>query len=196
MPVRRKIANNNGMYFITFTCTNWLPLFEVANAYDSVYNWFNVLKNDGHYIIGYVIMPNHLHVIISFKNLGKSINTIVSNGKRFIAYDIVKKLEQQKNTTILQQLSKARNAAEIKAYSKSMAKAVESGNQSGQKNLQGKLDLLKKYGVAYDDVYGNLKKYRLKYPIIKNKYDEAIVNYNNAMPSKFIVDKAVAIYTA
>ena len=82
--------------------------------------------------------------------------------------------------------------AEIKAYSKSMAKAVESGNQSGQKNLQSKLDLLKKYGVAYDDVYGNLKKYRLKYPIIKNKYDEAIVNYNKAMPSKFIVDKAVA----
>lgn len=83
-------------------------------------------------------------------------------------------------------------SAEIKAYSKSMAKAVESGNESGQRKLQEKLDVLKKYGVAYDDVYGNLKKYRLKYPIIKNKYDEAIVNYNNAMPSKFIVDKAVA----
>jgi uncharacterized protein involved in exopolysaccharide biosynthesis len=82
--------------------------------------------------------------------------------------------------------------AEIKAYSKSMAKAVESGNQSGQKNVQVKLDLLKKYGLAYDNVYGNLKKYRLKYPIIKNKYDEAMVNYSNAMPSKFIVDKAIA----
>ena len=96
MPVRQKIVNNNGMYFITFTCTNWLPPFEVANAYDSVYNWFNLLKNDGHHIIGYVIMPNHLHTIISFKNIGKSINTIVSNGKRFMAYDIVKKLEQKK----------------------------------------------------------------------------------------------------
>ncbi|MBK6985424.1 MAG: hypothetical protein IPH32_12035 [Bacteroidetes bacterium] len=61
-----------------------------------------------------------------------------------------------------------------------------------KKTYKRKLDLLKKYGVAYDDVYGNLKKYRLKYPIIKNKYDEAIVNYNNAMPSKFIVDKAIA----
>jgi hypothetical protein len=83
-------------------------------------------------------------------------------------------------------------SAEVKAYSKSMAKAVESGNESGQRKLQEKLELLKKYGIAYDDVYGNLKKYRLKYPIIKNKYDEAIVNYNDAMPSKFIVDKAVA----
>lgn len=83
-------------------------------------------------------------------------------------------------------------AAEIKAYSKSMAKAVESGNQSGQKNLQEKLDLLKKYGASYDYVYSNLKKYRLKYPIIKNKYDEALVNYNSPLPSKFIVDKAIA----
>lgn len=83
-------------------------------------------------------------------------------------------------------------SAEVKAYSKSMAKAIESGNESGQRKLQEKLDLLKKYGIAYDDVYGNLKKYRLKYPIIKNKYDESIVNYNNAMPSKFIVDKAIA----
>ena len=118
MPVRRNIANNDGTYFITFTCTNWLPLFEIANAYNSIYNWFNVLKNDGHFIIGYVIMPNHLHAIISFKNIGKSINSIVSNGKRFIAYEIVKKLEQQKNTIILQQLSKARNATEIKANKK------------------------------------------------------------------------------
>ncbi len=118
MPVRRNIANNDGIYFITFTCTNWIPLFEITHAYDCVYNWFNVLKNDGHFIIGYVIMPNHLHTIISFKNLGKSINSIVSNGKRFIAYDIVKKLGEQKNTNILYQLSKARNASEIKANKK------------------------------------------------------------------------------
>lgn len=39
-------------------------------------------------------------------------------------------------------------------------------------------------------MYADLKKYRLKYPIIKNKYDEALVNYNKPMPSKFVVDKA------
>ena len=118
MPVRRNITTNSGVYFITFTCTNWLPLFEKANAYSSVYNWFNHLKNDGHFIIGYVIMPNHIHAIISFRDTGKSINTIISNGKRFMAYDIVKKLEQQKEIALLQQLSNARNATEIKANKK------------------------------------------------------------------------------
>ena len=99
--------------------------------------------------------------------------------------------ELEDSLQIIKELGVLDYAAEIKAYSKSMAKAVESGNQSGQKNLQVKLDLLKKYGNSYDYVYSNLKKYRLKYPIIKNKYDEAIVNYNNCMPSKFIVDKAI-----
>ena len=84
------------------------------------------------------------------------------------------------------------NKEEISAYSKSMAKAIEKGNEAGQKKLQEKLDVLKKYGTAYDDVYANIKKYRLKLPIIKNKYDEAIVNYNKPLPSKFIVEKAIA----
>ncbi len=83
------------------------------------------------------------------------------------------------------------NKSEIEAYSKSMAKAIEKGSESAQKKLQEKLDILKKYGTAYDAIYSDLKKYRLKYPIIKNKYDEAMVNYNSPMPSKFVVDKAI-----
>ncbi len=80
---------------------------------------------------------------------------------------------------------------EVSAYTKSMAKAIEKGNESAQKKLQEKLDLVKKYGTAYDDVFANLKKYRLKYPLIKFKYDEALVNYKKGLPSKFIVDKAL-----
>ena len=37
-------------------------------------------------------MPNHVHALISFKATEQSINTIVGNGKRFIAYEIVKRL--------------------------------------------------------------------------------------------------------
>jgi len=38
-------------------------------------------------------MPNHLHALIAFENSGKNINTIVGNGKCFIAYDLVKRLK-------------------------------------------------------------------------------------------------------
>jgi len=50
-------------------------------------------------------MPNHLHGVIGFRNTGKSINSVVGNGKRFMAYEIAKKLKQQNNTQVLNQLS-------------------------------------------------------------------------------------------
>ena len=84
-----------------------MPLFELTNTYDAIYKWFDHLKTNGHYITGDVILPNHLHVLIGFKALTQSINTVVSNGKRFIVYQIVKRLEEQNNTAILKTLSDA-----------------------------------------------------------------------------------------
>ncbi len=98
--------------------------------------------------------------------------------------------ELQDSLQAIKELGVLDNKEEITAYSRSMAKAIEKGNESAQNKLQIKLDILKKYGTAYDAVYADLKKYRLKYPIIKNKYDEALVNFNKPMPSKFVVEKA------
>ena len=80
--------------------------------------------------------------------------------------------------------------AEMGAYTKAMAKAVAKGNQSAIANLKVKMDNLKTYGMAYDDVFENLKKYRFKYPVIKQKYDEALVNYTKQLPAKFVVEEA------
>ncbi len=55
----------------------------------------------------FIGMPNHLHVLLEFGSCSKSINTIVSNGKRFIAYRIVERLKEQNNTDLLLQLSEA-----------------------------------------------------------------------------------------
>src|SRR5512139_1637477 len=105
MPVRRDIPYNEGLYFITFTCYEWLPLIEYTNGYDLVYGWFDYLKKQSHDVVGYVILPNHLHVMISFSKTEKSINKIVGDGKRFIAYEIIKRLEQNGLKHILEKLS-------------------------------------------------------------------------------------------
>src|SRR5450432_706644 len=101
MSVKQQITENDGIYFITITCYHWLHLFEITNSYSAVYDWFNNLKISNHYITGYVIMPNHLHALIGFSNSGKNINRITGNGKRFMAYDIIDKLKEQKNEIIL-----------------------------------------------------------------------------------------------
>lgn len=106
MSVRRVIQDQEGLYYITITCSRWLPLFKQLNAYQTVYNWFDYLKGKGHYIVAYVIMPNHLHALIGFKNTGgDSINSIIGNGKRFISYDLVKQIKSTGNETLLEKIA-------------------------------------------------------------------------------------------
>ena len=107
MAVKTPIEFSEGMYFITFTCQQWLPLFEITNSYDTVYKWFDYLNTKGHKVKDYVIMPNHLHALIDFGTSEKNINSIVSDGKRFMAYKIVERLKSQSRTEILLQLSEA-----------------------------------------------------------------------------------------
>ncbi len=96
-----KPVTQSGIYFITFTCFNWLSLIDMTKGYDLVYNWFDVLLAKGHSVTSYVIMPNHLHLLLHYSGGTQSLNTIVGNGKRFMAYDIVKKLEQQNEWKLL-----------------------------------------------------------------------------------------------
>ena len=105
MPVKQIIPYSYGTFFITFTCHQWLPLIDNVNGYELIYKWFDHLKSKGHYINGYIIMPNHIHVIISFIETSQSINTIIGNCKRFIAYEIIKRLEQNEEIILLQLLS-------------------------------------------------------------------------------------------
>jgi REP element-mobilizing transposase RayT len=125
MPVRKDIPYNEGLFFITFTCYKWLPLIEETNGYDLVYGWFDYLKKQNHRIAGYVIMPNHVHALIDFAKTTKKINTIIGDGKRFIAYEIIKRLKEAGKTDILIKLEKA-----VTAKSKSKGKNHEVWEES------------------------------------------------------------------
>ena len=107
MSVRKIITETDGIFFITITCYSWIPLFQISNTYDAVYKWFNYLKEKGHYITGYVIMPNHFHFLVAFSKSNKNINKIIGNGKRFLAYEIIERLKEANNTSMLNQLAEA-----------------------------------------------------------------------------------------
>jgi hypothetical protein len=44
MSVKLKIAEPDGIYFITITCFNWFSLFNIVDSYDAVYKWVRYLK--------------------------------------------------------------------------------------------------------------------------------------------------------
>ena len=85
-----------------------MHLFDITHSYDTVYNWFNILKEQMNIeTIGYVIMPNHVHCILYFPDENFDLNKLLSNGKRFIAYEIVSRLQQQNQKDILATLQSA-----------------------------------------------------------------------------------------
>lgn len=107
MSVKYKHFDVYSMYFCTFTCYEWIHLFELTNSYDIVYNWFNLLKQEKLEVLGYVIMPNHVHCILYFPEAGFSLSKILSNGKRFMAYEIINRLENANDNHTLQNLQDA-----------------------------------------------------------------------------------------
>ena len=105
MPVRfQHLSQSNTIYFISFTCYQWIHLFSITNAYDTVFKWFDYLYENNHRILGYVIMPNHVHVLLFFNQMHKPLNIYIGNGKRFIAYEIIKRSEASKNLKLLETL--------------------------------------------------------------------------------------------
>ena len=70
MAVRQnKIFIPNEIYFITFTILDWKHIFTNDKYCKLVFNWFDyMLNNCGNTLNGYVIMPNHIHVLLKWTN--------------------------------------------------------------------------------------------------------------------------------
>ncbi|WP_259014449.1 transposase [Emticicia fluvialis] len=114
MAVRVRQNQKEAVYFVTFTCYNWIPLFEITQLYDNLYQWLNLLNRQNIRTLGYVFMPNHLHCMIYLPKDAPELYKVISNAKRFMAYEIVKRLEQANNSELLERLQNAVKAREVK----------------------------------------------------------------------------------
>jgi len=98
MAVRyNKINLPNELYFVTFTIAGWKHIF-INNRYcNLIYKWFDYLRSDyENQIYGYVIMPNHVHILIQLSEKSPLLPKLIQNAKRFLAYDIVRLLKEDK----------------------------------------------------------------------------------------------------
>lgn len=115
MAVKRLQEETHKIYFCTFTCYNWIPLIDKTNLYAHIYNWFDLMKKDfANQVLAYVIMPNHIHFLIFVNENSTPIHKLVSNGKRFMAYEVVKRLKEQKEYKLLEELNEAVDFNEAK----------------------------------------------------------------------------------
>ena len=103
MPTHVHQGINGGHFFCTFTCWEWLPLIERTQLYDHLYAWMHLITGKGCRITGFVLMPNHVHLLL-FVPEGLSINSILANLKRFAAYEIIARLQRQEAADLLSRL--------------------------------------------------------------------------------------------
>ena len=58
-------------------------------------------------------MPNHLHCILFFPHDDYNLNKPISNGKRFMAYEIIKRLQEKGEGKILLQLKEGLTVKDV-----------------------------------------------------------------------------------
>jgi len=114
MAIRTNHQITDNTWFITFTCYDWIPLFEITKSHDLIYNWLKIA--DEKYKIktlAFVVMPNHVHLLLYLTDELVNLNTVISNAKRFMEYSIVQLLTIQNQNVILEKLSSACSEKEI-----------------------------------------------------------------------------------
>ncbi len=102
MRTRYKIINESEIYFITSSITEMIPIFTSERYFKIIIVFLKYCRKEkGLKIYAYVIMDNHLHLIVSGKNLSQTLASF----KRHTAKFIIKYLKEDNLNWILNQLS-------------------------------------------------------------------------------------------
>ena len=69
MSTRYKFVDNYSTYFVTFAVVNWIDVFTRNDYRAIVIDSINYcVRNKGLIVHGWVLMTNHVHLLISMKN--------------------------------------------------------------------------------------------------------------------------------
>ena len=102
MRSRYKILNNEGLFFITSTTVEWIPVFTSEKYFQILTESITFCqKNKGLKVMVYVILDNHFHVICKDDKLTDTMRSL----KGFTANRIIEQLEADNKTWLLNQLS-------------------------------------------------------------------------------------------
>ena len=88
-----KFHNAEGLYFVTFSVIRWIDVFTRREYKDILIDSINYcIKNKGLEVYAWVIMSNHVHMIISTKD--KPMQDILRDMKRHTSKAIVKAIDE------------------------------------------------------------------------------------------------------
>jgi REP-associated tyrosine transposase len=100
------ITKDIDYYFCTDTIVGWQSVFMSLPFFETIIESYRYCQtNKGLYIHGYVIMPNHLHSILSAAN--NNLSDVLRDFKRFTSSKISDLLQETNNNRLLKYFSTA-----------------------------------------------------------------------------------------
>ena len=89
-------------HFITCTVLHWIPLFTRRESVEILLESFRYLQQTDHLkLYAYVILENHLHIVAQSDDITKT----MARFKSYTARELLRLLQREKVTTILDQLA-------------------------------------------------------------------------------------------
>ena len=98
---RYKITQTDAPHFVTLTVLHWIPVFTRPQTVDILLESLRFLMKEGLKVHAYVILENHLHLIVQSSQLNKD----MARFKSFTAKKLLAYLKQNRIKTILEQLA-------------------------------------------------------------------------------------------
>ncbi|WP_207494491.1 REP-associated tyrosine transposase [Aridibaculum aurantiacum] len=95
MAYAYKIADGGAVYFLTITVNKWVDVFTRKTYCDIITESLNFcVEKKGLIIFGYVLMSNHLHLLVQARN--EDLSDVLRDFKKFTSGTIVKAIEENK----------------------------------------------------------------------------------------------------
>ncbi len=98
---RYRITHPDHPHFITCTVLHWIPVFTRPSTVDIVLESLRHLCNEKLRLYAYVILENHLHLVVQSQNLPRDI----ARFKSFTARQLIAYLDENRVKPILEQLA-------------------------------------------------------------------------------------------
>ncbi len=99
--IRYKITNPELQHFITSTVLHWIPVFTRPATVDILLESLRYLMADGLKVYAYVILENHLHLVVQSIQLDRDI----ARFKSFTAKQLIRYLDENNVRLIQEQLA-------------------------------------------------------------------------------------------
>jgi REP element-mobilizing transposase RayT len=139
MKSRYTIREPDGPYFVTCTVVNWIPIFTRKPYFDILIDSFKFCRqHKGLKLYAYVILDNHLHLVVA----GDKLADIIRDFKSYTAKRLINQLEQDQKTWILNQFQYYKKHAKTRSDYQVWQEGFHPQQIVSEEMLQQKIDYL------------------------------------------------------